>query len=151
MTDDVEAAGAIIRGVTRQVGNEIDEFVTDAVRNNLLGLPLDLPTINLARGRDTGVPPLNQARAEFYAMTGDSQLKPYIELGRSGGQPEARGVAGQFRRRLRHARDDHQRDDARGKRAAAYALVYGADGMDGDGAGSGDEPTVAVPPTASTS
>ena len=38
-----EATGAIVRGVTRQVGNEIDEFVTEALRNNLLGLPLDLP------------------------------------------------------------------------------------------------------------
>ena len=71
------AAGAIVRGTTRQLGNEIDEFVTEALRNNLLGLPLDLPTINLARGRDVGVPSLNNARAEFYAMTGDSQLKPY--------------------------------------------------------------------------
>ena len=49
--------------MTRQVGNEIDEFVTSALRNNLLGLPLDLATINLARGRDTGVPSLNAARA----------------------------------------------------------------------------------------
>jgi hypothetical protein len=40
-----QAAGAIIRGVTRQVGNEIDEFVTEALRNNLLGLPLDLPSL----------------------------------------------------------------------------------------------------------
>ena len=74
---DAAAAGAIIRGVTRQAGNEIDEFVTEALRNNLVGLPLDLPAINIARGRDTGVPTLNQARTEFYAMTGDSQLKPY--------------------------------------------------------------------------
>ncbi|WP_223511134.1 peroxidase family protein [Pseudomonas sp. GL-B-19] len=73
-----EAAGAIIRGVTRQLGNEIDEFVTEALRNNLLGLPLDLPALNLARGRDTGIPTLNEARREFYASTGDSQLKPYI-------------------------------------------------------------------------
>ncbi|MDF9774136.1 peroxidase family protein [Pseudomonas baetica] len=73
-----QAAGAIIRGVTRQVGNEIDEFVTEALRNNLLGLPLDLPSLNMARGRDTGIPTLNEARREFYAMTGDSQLKPYI-------------------------------------------------------------------------
>uniref|UniRef100_A5W572 Animal heme peroxidase n=3 Tax=Gammaproteobacteria TaxID=1236 RepID=A5W572_PSEP1 len=73
-----EAAGAIIRGVTRQVGNEIDEFVTEALRNNLLGLPLDLPALNIARGRDTGIPSLNEARREFYAATGDSQLKPYI-------------------------------------------------------------------------
>ena len=68
---DGVAAGAIIRGMTRQVGNEIDEFVTDALRNNLLGLPLDLPTINLARGRDAGVPSLNAARREFYR--GDQQ------------------------------------------------------------------------------
>ncbi|WP_141249798.1 peroxidase family protein, partial [Pseudomonas sp. ACN5] len=73
-----EAAGAIIRGVTRQVGNEIDEFVTEALRNNLLGLPLDLPALNLARGRDTGIPTLNEARREMYASTGDSQLRPYI-------------------------------------------------------------------------
>ncbi|WP_455918967.1 peroxidase family protein [Ensifer canadensis] len=72
------AAGAIIRGMTRQVGNEIDEFVTSALRNNLLGLPLDLATINLARGRDTGVPTLNEARAQFYAATNqDALLKPY--------------------------------------------------------------------------
>ena len=38
-----EAVGAIVRGVTRTVGNEIDEFVTEALRNNLVGLPLDLP------------------------------------------------------------------------------------------------------------
>ncbi|WPN49562.1 peroxidase family protein [Pseudomonas sp. P8_241] len=73
-----EAAGAIIRGATRQLGNEIDEFVTEALRNNLLGLPLDLPALNLARGRETGIPTLNEARREFYAATGDSQLKPYI-------------------------------------------------------------------------
>ncbi len=41
------AAGALVRGLTRQQGNEIDEFVTEALRNNLLGLPLDLPTINI--------------------------------------------------------------------------------------------------------
>ncbi len=72
-----EAAGAIVRGVTRQVGNEIDEFVTDALRNNLVGLPLDLAAINIARGRDTGIPSFNAVRREFYAATGDAQLKPY--------------------------------------------------------------------------
>ena len=72
------SAGAIVRGMTRQVGNEIDEFVTSALRNNLLGLPLDLATINLARGRDTGVPSLNEARSQFYAATNqDVLLKPY--------------------------------------------------------------------------
>ncbi|NQD93751.1 heme peroxidase, partial [Pseudomonas sp. CrR25] len=72
-----EAAGAIIRGVSRQVGNEIDEFVTEALRNNLVGLPLDLAAINIARGRDTGIPSLNAARREFFAGTGDAQLRPY--------------------------------------------------------------------------
>ena len=52
-----------MRGLTRQVGNEIDEFVTEALRNNLLGLPLDLAALNIARGRDTGIPSLNDARA----------------------------------------------------------------------------------------
>ncbi len=72
-----EAAGAIIRGSTRQVANEIDEFIVDALRNNLLGLPLDLAVFNIARARDTGAPSLNEARAQFYAGTGDEQLKPY--------------------------------------------------------------------------
>jgi Ca2+-binding RTX toxin-like protein len=72
------AAGDIIRGMTRQVGNEIDEFVTGALRNNLLGLPLDLATINLARGRDTGVPSLNATRREFYTASNQApELKPY--------------------------------------------------------------------------
>ncbi len=72
-----QAAGSIVRGMSRQVGNEIDEFVTEALRNNLLGLPLDLATINMARGRDTGVPPLNRARRAFYAETNNSALAPY--------------------------------------------------------------------------
>lgn len=70
-------AGAIIRGMTRQTSNELDEFITEALRNNLVGLPLDLAAINLARGRDTGVPSLNNARAQFFEMTGDSILRPY--------------------------------------------------------------------------
>ncbi len=75
---DSIAAGDIVRGMTRQIGNEIDEFVTTALRNNLLGLPLDLPTINLARGRDTGVPSLNAARREFYEASQQAEeLRPY--------------------------------------------------------------------------
>ena len=71
------AAGAVVRGMTRQTANEIDEFVTDALRNSLLGLPLDLAAINLARGRETGVATLNDARKTFFAQTGDAQLRPY--------------------------------------------------------------------------
>ncbi len=72
-----QAAGAVFRGGTTQVGQEIDEFVVEALRNNLLGLPLDLATINIARGREAGIPSLNEARAEFFAATGDSILAPY--------------------------------------------------------------------------
>jgi len=72
-----EAAGSIFRAMTRQPGQEIDEFVTEALRNNLLGLPLDLPTINLARARDAGVPSLNAARSTFYAESNNTQVAPY--------------------------------------------------------------------------
>ena len=63
--------------MTRQEGSEIDEFVTEALRNNLLGLPLDLAAINIGRGRETGIPSLNEARAQFYEGTGDTKLQPY--------------------------------------------------------------------------
>ena len=71
------ATGALIRGMSQQVGNEIDEHVTDALRNNLVGLPLDLAALNIARGRETGVPTLNEARRQFFEATNDSTLKPY--------------------------------------------------------------------------
>ncbi|QNI02547.1 heme peroxidase [Halomonas sp. SH5A2] len=73
-----EAAGAILRGMSAQTGNEIDEFVTNTLRNQLLGIPLDLAAINIARGRDTGMPTLNDARAQFMEIAdGDTQLRPY--------------------------------------------------------------------------
>jgi len=76
LTDD-QGAGAIIRGMTIERGNEIDEFLVDALRNNLLGLPLDLGAINIARGRDTGMPSLNQARQALFDASGSTFLKPY--------------------------------------------------------------------------
>ena len=59
----MESAAAIAQGMSAQRGNEIDEFVTDGVRNNLLGLPLDLAALNITRGRDVGLPSLNNFRA----------------------------------------------------------------------------------------
>ena len=67
------AAAMTAQGTSSQRGNEIDEFVTDAVRNNLLGLPLDLPSLNLTRGRDIGLPTLNQFRAAHAGA-----LPPYV-------------------------------------------------------------------------
>ncbi|HYN96063.1 MAG TPA: peroxidase family protein [Pilimelia sp.] len=72
-----QAAGAIVRGMARQTGNEMDEFVTEALRNRLLGLPLDLATLNIARGRETGMPTLNAARRQFFDATANSALRPY--------------------------------------------------------------------------
>ena len=71
------AAGGIIMGMSDQTGQEIDEFVTDTLRNNLLGLPLDLPAINMTRARSEGIPRLNGLRAKIFATTHDGQLAPY--------------------------------------------------------------------------
>lgn len=55
-------AGSIALGMTHQQANEIDEFLTPALNQGLLGQPLDLAAINIARGRDLGVPTLNDMR-----------------------------------------------------------------------------------------
>src|SRR5262249_14888540 len=72
-----DAAGQLALGSIAQVGNEIDEFVTGTLRNNLLGAPLDLAALNIARGRSEGVPTLNMVRNELFSQTGDHVLKPY--------------------------------------------------------------------------
>lgn len=85
-------AGEVALGMGAQVANGIDEWVTDALRNNLVGLPLDLATLNMVRGRDTGMASLNAVRADLYAQTGDVQLKPYnnwLEFGRNLLHPES--------------------------------------------------------------
>ena len=71
-----QATASIAQGMSSQRGNEIDEFVTDAVRNNLLGLPLDLATLNITRGRDVGLPTLNQFRS-----VSSTTLQPYLSWG----------------------------------------------------------------------
>jgi hypothetical protein len=76
--DPEVAAGAVIRGITRTRANEIDEFVDGSLQNNLVGLPLDLGALNIARGRDVGNPSLNSARRMIFADTLDPRLMPYI-------------------------------------------------------------------------
>ncbi len=72
-----EGTGAVIRGLTRAVANQIDEMVTGGMQNNLVGLPLDIGAINIARGRDVGSPRLNPARRAFHLATQDAALTPY--------------------------------------------------------------------------
>ncbi|MEI6109085.1 MAG: peroxidase family protein, partial [Actinomycetes bacterium] len=69
----MQSAASIAQGMSSQRGNEIDEFTTDGVRNNLLGLPLDLASLNMTRGRDTQLPTLNQFRAQ-----NAKALPPYV-------------------------------------------------------------------------
>jgi Ca2+-binding RTX toxin-like protein len=78
------AAGSVIRGMANQTGNEIDEFVTGALRNSLLGLPLDLGTLNIARGRDAGISSLNDFRRSLKASTGITSLSPYTSWAQFG-------------------------------------------------------------------
>ncbi|MCF6198312.1 MAG: hypothetical protein L3J67_02755 [Hyphomicrobiaceae bacterium] len=54
--------GGLILGQSRQQMNEIDEIITPALQQGLLGLPLDLAAINIARGRDVGLATFNQMR-----------------------------------------------------------------------------------------
>ncbi|HMD12778.1 MAG TPA: peroxidase family protein, partial [Marmoricola sp.] len=87
-----EAAGSIIMGMSDQTGNELDEFVTETLRNNLLGLPLDLATVNMARARSEGVPTLNNFRKDVFAATNDSAMQPYtnwIDFGEHLKHPES--------------------------------------------------------------
>ncbi|MFB0835264.1 peroxidase family protein [Arthrobacter halodurans] len=71
------SAGGILKGLANQTASGVDEFVTDTLRNKLLGLPLDLPAINMARAREAGVPSMQTARAAFFAETNDTTLEPY--------------------------------------------------------------------------
>jgi Ca2+-binding RTX toxin-like protein len=127
-----EASGAIIRGMTRQVGGEIDEFVVQAVRDNLVGLPLDLAALNMARGRDTGVPTFNDARAQFYAMTGDAQLRPYVSWADLAQNIKNPLSIINFIAAYGHHASVELATTAAAKRDAATKLVLG-DGDDSDG------------------
>lgn len=74
-------AAEVFAGSSMQAGNKIDEWVTDTLRNNLVGLPLDLATLNLVRGRDTGLPSLNEFRSQIFSQTQGGLLKPYESWG----------------------------------------------------------------------
>ena len=131
--DHDAAAGAIIRGMSRQHGNEIDEFVTHVLRNQLVGIPLDLAALNIARGRDLGLPSLNEARAQFYQMSGqDSQVKPYVSwtdfaLNLQNPLSIVNFIAAYGKHDLIAAATTME-----GKRAAASLLIFGGTGAPAD-------------------
>ncbi len=78
-----KGAAAIALGLTHQQMNEVDELLTPAMNTGLLGQPLDLAAINIARGRDLGLPTLNDFREAInltrytdWSDFGDSMVHP---------------------------------------------------------------------------
>lgn len=67
----------LLRGLARQPSQELDHMVIDEVRNFLFGPPgaggLDLPSLNLQRGRDHGLPGYAAMRRAF-------KLRPVVRF-----------------------------------------------------------------------
>ena len=59
----------VLRGLTLQKAEQVDEMIVDDVRNFLFGPPgsggLDLISLNIQRGRDHGIGSYNQSRVDF--------------------------------------------------------------------------------------
>lgn len=90
--DQYSAAG-IISGLLNQQGNQLDEFVTSALQQSVVGVPLDLAALNIARGRDVGLPTLNELRQQAFEglmqntsnNSNGSGLAPYTSWSDFGG------------------------------------------------------------------
>ncbi len=122
-----EAAGSLANGMVNTAGSGIDEFVTETLRNDLLGLPLDLATINLMRAREAGVPPLQVARQTFFAETGDPELEPYANWAEFGLAMKHRESLPNFVAAYGTHPSVTGDTTVAGKRAAAEALVEAND------------------------
>ncbi|MDF1657039.1 MAG: peroxidase family protein [Verrucomicrobiales bacterium] len=81
----------LLRGLSRQPAQEIDTLLVDDVRNFLFGPPgsggFDLASLNIQRGRDHGLPGLNEVRRnfglkpidDFHDLTKDDDLEDGFE------------------------------------------------------------------------
>lgn len=129
---EAQAIGSVVRGMSRQTGNAIDEFVTEAVRNNLVGLPLDLATLNMARARDTGMPTFNEARAQFFAASGQANLTPYTSWADMAGHLKHPLSIVNFIATYGEHTSISSESTLAGKRAAASLMVFGGAGAPAD-------------------
>ncbi len=102
-----DAAGTIVQAMSRQVGNELDEFVTDVLRNRLVGPPAR-PSRHQHGARSQRGHPGPQLRPPP-VLRCHRRARPGAvrELGRLRAQPQARGVARQLHRGVRHPPADH--------------------------------------------
>lgn len=85
---ELQAGGGVdplIRGLISNLGQEIDVHVVDDIRNLLFGPPgvgSDLAVLNILRGREHGLPSINDVReamglekfADFTEMTGNAEM-----------------------------------------------------------------------------
>lgn len=78
---------AIALGMSRQVANELDQFVTPALQQRLLGQPQDLAALNIARGRDLGLPSLNNLRRALSGGMQSQLLELQTKLASNPGDP----------------------------------------------------------------
>lgn len=131
--------------MTRQIGNELDEFTTEALRNRLIGLPLDLATLNIARARETGTPGLDAARRAFYAESSNSALAPYQSWADFGFSLKHPKSLNSFVAAYGKHPSVTAATTVDAKRAAADALIYGVNGPDGEASTADDIPAVDVP------
>ena len=100
--DAEAAAGAIIRGMSRQVGNEIDEFVTDVLRNSCSASRSISPRSTSPAAATSACRRSTRPARSSSTRRGDTQLKPYDELGRLRAEPEEPGLDHQLHRGLWH-------------------------------------------------
>ncbi len=73
----------MLQGLASQKAQEIDNFIIDDVRNFLFGTPgaggFDLASLNIQRGRDCGIAPLNAVRDELgLSVVTDIQSNVFI-------------------------------------------------------------------------
>jgi Animal haem peroxidase/RTX calcium-binding nonapeptide repeat (4 copies) len=132
-TDVATINANLIRGLTRDVANEIDELIVSDVRSSLLGLPLDLAALNIARGRDTGIPSLNDTRSQLYNDSGLADLKPYTSWADFAEHIKNPLSIVNFIAAYGTHSTIASATTVADKRAAAEELVFGIDGPDSDG------------------